>query len=1234
MLAVVTALIGIPPAALAQENQLVTTLRIQTPEYELAPDRITVADAAMNDVSGAPRLPIKGFTVNLPPTGTWTMTFESANNQILPDLVNIPSTEVPDLNLNTPSNWTSDPDNLPSAVPVLDRPDASIYGVNAFYPPSPVIAGEPQIQGGQRVLPIRVFPFQYNPVTRQVRFHPDIRVTVSTSGAESPDASSVVLENFGGQAVPQTGGTALRIHTQERGFYRLTYDDLVNRGVSVGPGGSNPNNFAMFYKGEPIDIRLTGAEDNTFDPGDLVAFYAEPYDLGRYQDYNVYYFLEDGTGYAFPITTRPVTANFAPTVASTISQTLRVERNLDYRSLYVRPMRDDHFFDSQLYANSSTSVVTRTYTFHLDDPVTSGSMQLSALIHGGDVNTSFNPDQSLQIRLNGQAVGLYQWDGSVDHAISTVLPAASLQPNTTVDLVAALNQLPGISFYWISPDWVELTYPAMADAENNRMYVEGVISGSGNIVTTGFTTGGVSVYDVRDPRSPVLLDGTGAQSNGSSYLVYWTETETQPAYFLTTKTALLAPTAIEVDQPSNWRSPEHNYDYIAIVGTERSAAGTTVLGSELSAAIQPLLDYRSTEGMLVAKVDLQDIYDEYSDGFVDPDAIRDFLAYAYFNWQRQPQYVLLVGDGSFVFRNEIVTALHNLVPPYLPHVDPWIGDIPADSRYVSVDGAEDYLPEMAIGRIPANSAADVIAVVNKTLAYEDVVATPNGAWNQRAVYVADDYADPAGNFHVLSDNVRLNWLPSAYISKPTYYRMDTSLDTGAEMRTAIKDEFNQGALFLQWFGHGSTVRWGSVSMFNIFDVPALDPNSRTPFTMHNACWTGYFTYLGTYGQALGEVLVTTPGRGSVADYSPSGLHIGTALLTLDQGVHKAMFQDRLPRAGDVVNASKQFYFENSIAYHDVIDSMIYFGDPALKLRLPEGDLSTSTFEVSDAIAGADTTLQYTVTIKNTSVFTVTHPQVEADYPQDWVTVTDPNGAMDNGDMLAWSRPDLLPGSQDIVTFTLKTNLGLPPGTLDLIVPAVISSQMAPTTTLQVSTATIYAEPDMSGSILQTHRPWMGAGYPVTLTATMVNTGTAVSVGTQLTLSLGSELGTPVSSTNGAVYDPFNHQLLWTGDVGVTQPEQVAFTSVVSPTISACNQQVVVVGSVVDTLNVTTPVSATVNIAVPDVNCSGNVDIVDIQIVAGRWGTTLGQPEYLYEHDLNGNDEIDVNDIIIAANHWN
>ncbi len=70
----------------------------------------------------------------------------------------------------------------------------------------------------------------------------------------------------------------------------------------------------------------------------MVAFYAEPYDLGRYQNYNVYYFLEDGTGYVSPIATRPVTANFIPTVGfDDLADAARGRTNLDYRSTYHRP---------------------------------------------------------------------------------------------------------------------------------------------------------------------------------------------------------------------------------------------------------------------------------------------------------------------------------------------------------------------------------------------------------------------------------------------------------------------------------------------------------------------------------------------------------------------------------------------------------------------------------------------------------------------------------------------------------------------------------------------------------------------------------------------------------------------------------------------------------------------------------------------------------------------------------
>lgn len=160
------------------------------------------------------------------------------------------------------------------------------------------------------------------------------------------------------------------------------------------------------------------------------------------------------------------------------------------------------------------------------------------------------------------------------------------------------------------------------------------------------------------------------------------------------------------------------------------------------------------------------------------------------------------------------------------------------------------------------------------------------------------------------------------------------------MRAAIKSAFNAGSIYLQWFGHASQFRWGSTAVFDILAPGELSSNDRLPFSVHYGCWSGYF--LGVQGspqygnneQSLGEVLLLTPGKGSIADLSPSGLHVGSALQDLDQGLVKAIFQDRVTRVGDAVTSAKLYFYANSFSWHDVIDTSILFGDPALSLRLP------------------------------------------------------------------------------------------------------------------------------------------------------------------------------------------------------------------------------------------------------------------------------------------------------------
>jgi hypothetical protein len=95
-----------------------------------------------------------------------------------------------------------------------------------------------------------------------------------------------------------------------------------------------------------------------------------------------------------------------------------------------------------------------------------------------------------------------------------------------------------------------------------------------------------------------------------------------------------------VDTPSALATTSHQADYLVISH------------ANFLAAAQPLEALREANGLETELFDLQDIYDEFSYGIIDPAAIRSFIAYAYAQWQAPaPNYVLLVGDGTYDPKN-------------------------------------------------------------------------------------------------------------------------------------------------------------------------------------------------------------------------------------------------------------------------------------------------------------------------------------------------------------------------------------------------------------------------------------------------------------------------------------------------------------------------------------------------------------------------------------------------------
>ncbi len=950
-----TAFPAVPATAEAQavvDDEI--RLTIETPGFSLDGVGLSVPGYATHSTPGAPALPVRVELVPLPADRDWTISYTASEGEMLALDVALPAVPVPDLDLHLPGGFPlNDPDaaaNLPSAVPLVERPDPAIYGADAFYPARLAEAGPVVQQRGQRFLPVRVFPFQYNPVQGQARLHRMIEVRITLSPAENATAQADSPEI--GSLTPAANPPGLRIRTAERGLYQLTYGDLQAAGVPL--ASANPVQFAVSYLGAAVDIEVTGAADGQFDPGDLVIFYAEPY-AGRYMNHNVYRFTWSGAP-AARMAARSVSAPAARLPLSVIPQTIHFERDRSYYSTYNLPRDADHLFDDPLYANAALPVAAMTHTLTLRNLAAGGAARLRASFHGGAALNE-SPDQSVALRINSYDLGVHQWDGSVTHLVEAAVPVTALAEGANLlRLETALAQLPGISGYWVSPDWVELTYPALAQAEGNRLYVEGQWTGltsSGRHIylplmfhraagapapqpipfsAGGFTSAGVRVYDVRDSRHPVRLDGAAQTPVGATFEVQFLDgAGAGSAYFLAGPDALRRPSAIEPDAGSTWRSPDVQADYIAIV--HRS----------LWTAVQPLLDHRVAEGLRVAKVDVQHVYDEFSGGRVDPEALRAFLSYAYHHWNPggvRPAYVLLVGDGHYDFKAALRPDMPNLIPPYLLHVDPFIGETAADNRYASVDGDADFMPDMALGRIPARTPAEVTALVNKILAYEDPAVMPGGSWQNRVTFVADQADDPAGDFHALSDNVRLNTLPGTVDSQTIYWEKDYIYaypNNGTpDMNTAIKTALGDSVM-VQWFGHASRFRWGSTQVFSNFSIIPMPKTASLPMTVDYSCWTGYFINLFDFSgdsRSLSEAFVLTPDKGSVVTVGPSGLHVGSALLELNRGLVKSVFSDKIQPVGVALDAARQYFLANSDSWLDIVDTTVLFGDPATRLRLP------------------------------------------------------------------------------------------------------------------------------------------------------------------------------------------------------------------------------------------------------------------------------------------------------------
>jgi hypothetical protein len=341
---------------------------------------------------------------------------------------------------------------------------------------------------------------------------------------------------------------------------------------------------------------------------------------------------------------------------------------------------------------------------------------------------------------------------------------------------------------------------------------------------------------------------------------------------------------------------------------------------------------REDQGLTVKVVNVTDIFDEFSYGTPTPVAIRDFLSYAYSNWSSPaPQYVLLVGDSTYDYKDNYNRGTINYVPAYTVFTD-YMGETVTDETFVTISGA-DALVDMYIGRLPAQSAAEAQAMVNKIIAYESGQNT--GSWEKNVVLIADNPTEAYETVFEAINEDAAALLPAKMVPLKGYLG-DYLL--AADLSTDIANWINDGALIVNYSGHASFQQWASESIFVNSDVNSLSNTDKYPFVISMSCSTGYFGYLDAAlgpQPSLAEQLLLAEDKGAVAALMPTAMTTTAGQHILNNAVFEALFVNDIRTLGPAIAAAKQTLLANGDAYFEQISqTFLLFGDPAQTLKIP------------------------------------------------------------------------------------------------------------------------------------------------------------------------------------------------------------------------------------------------------------------------------------------------------------
>lgn len=257
---------------------------------------------------------------------------------------------------------------------------------------------------------------------------------------------------------------------------------------------------------------------------------------------------------------------------------------------------------------------------------------------------------------------------------------------------------------------------------------------------------------------------------------------------------------------------------------------------------------------------------------------------------------------------------------------------PSDLNYFTMDGANDYVPEMFYSRIVAVDATQVAAQLNKASEFEQKSMMDKSGFQKIIGIASNEGYNPSDDQYVRG--IAQEFKTALNVDATHFHQDDAANSNPLGVNTA----FDQGAFWLTYMGHGSGTAWASTNKwYNTSDIKGINNKDQVkPVIIDVACMNGVLE-----DGYLGQVFMRTATIGEKNPFGAAAYYGGTVNISwhppavMATGIAKEHMVKRFKHLGEALLAGQLYLAQKWNSQSQVIDNFEWYhlqGDPGMNIQ--------------------------------------------------------------------------------------------------------------------------------------------------------------------------------------------------------------------------------------------------------------------------------------------------------------